>query len=93
MDQEPQTANNDSTPINPTITHDQGSQETVRDERGDGTTGLVNNGSYQLKTDQGESAEMGTAPLHLHSAAKGDEDYLNGDDHKQVLPKPEQDKL
>ena len=69
------------------------SQQTLSDERGDGTTGLVNNGSNQLKNDQGESAEMGTAPLHLHSAAKGDEDYLNGDDHKQVLPKPEQDKL
>lgn len=93
MDQEQQTSDNNSTPINPTITHDQGSQTTVREERGDGTTGLVNNGSYQLKTEQGESAEMGTAPLHLHSAAKGDEDYLNGDDHKQVLPKPEQDKL
>lgn len=93
MAQDPQQNPEESTPINPAITHDQGSQETVSNERGDGTTGLVNNGSYQLKTDQGESAEMGTAPLHLHSAAKGDEDYLNGDDHKQVLPKPEQDKL
>ncbi|UOR03689.1 hypothetical protein MUN82_12090 [Hymenobacter aerilatus] len=93
MDQEPQTADNNSTPANPTIRIDQDSQQVTSEERGDGTTGLVNNGSYQLKTDQGESAEMGAAPLHLHSAAKGDEDYLNGDDHKQVLPKPEQDKL
>jgi|GEM_PF-4688514 len=37
---------------------------------------------------------MGDGIHHLHSLAKGDEDYINGDTHKDdSAAKPEQDKL
>ena len=93
MAQDPQNTSDESTPLNPTDLHDKTSQQTVSNERGDGTEGLINNGSEQLENASRQGAEMGTAPLHLHSAAKGDEDFINGDDGKQVLPKPQKDKL
>ena len=94
MAQDPQRNPEESTPSDPQIPHDQGSQETISRERGDGTEGLVNNGSEQLDNASRQGAVLGTAPLHLHSAAKGDEDYLNGDDDRENMPsKPEQDKL
>jgi hypothetical protein len=37
---------------------------------------------------------MGDGIHHLHSLSKGDEDYINGDPHKDdSVPKPEQDKI
>ena len=84
----------ESTPSDPQIPHDQSSQQTISRERGDGTEGLVNNGSEQLDNASRQGIVLDTAPLHLHSAAKGDEDYINGDDDREDMPsKPERDKL
>ncbi|SNS01284.1 MULTISPECIES: hypothetical protein [Hymenobacter] len=54
------------------------SQQTVAEQRGPGA----------------QTRGLDPNAMHLHSAAKGDEDYINGDMHKDdSVQKPEQDKL
>lgn len=51
-------------------------------------------GNQQRIIDVGAGVQMGDSVNHLHSAAKGDEDYINGDLHKDdSVQKPEQDKV
>ncbi|UYZ63837.1 hypothetical protein [Hymenobacter weizhouensis] len=66
----------------------QDDQQALNTQRGTGQTG------QQPIIDAGEGVQMGDARYHLHSAAKGDEDYINGDTGKDdSVQKPEQDKL
>jgi hypothetical protein len=72
------------------------------DKKQDDTTGAIGataanpidpaTSSPTIDTEAGVT--MGDGIRHLHSLSKGDEDYINGDPHKDdSVQKPEQDKL
>lgn len=70
------------------------SQQATSNQRGVGDTSANGQRGSQQQTDPEAGITMGDETYHLHSAAKGDEDYINGDMHKDdSVQKPEQDKL
>jgi hypothetical protein len=70
------------------------SQQATSNQRKDGNTPVGIPRPSQQQTDPEAGVTMGDNTYHLHSLSKGDEDYINGDMHKDdSAQKPEQDKL
>jgi hypothetical protein len=70
------------------------SQQATSNQRGAGDNSANGQRGSQQQTDPEAGITMGDETYHLHSLAKGDEDYINGDPHKDdSVQKPEQDKL